>query len=41
MIDSDYKKIPIHTLKCGCTIHEISGELYEECIPHKRANFIQ
>ena len=41
MIDSDYEESQITSLKCGCTIHEISGELYEECLPHRKADFIQ
>jgi len=28
-------------LKCGCTVNESSGKLYEECVPHKKADFIQ
>ena len=28
-------------LNCGCTVNESSGELYEECIPHRKADFIQ
>jgi len=28
-------------LKCGCTVNKNSGELYEECVPHRKADFIQ
>jgi len=28
-------------LECGCTIKDITGELNQECIPHKQGNFIQ
>ena len=38
MIDSEQPRFVV--LKCGCTINEISGELYQECIPHKQGNFI-
>ncbi|MDH5431574.1 MAG: hypothetical protein OEW78_06800 [Nitrosopumilus sp.] len=28
-------------LNCGCQLHENSGELYKECMPHSQANFMQ
>ena len=28
-------------LNCGCTINETSGELYKECTPHQKADFVQ
>ena len=28
-------------LNCGCTVNENSGELYKECIPHQKAEFVQ
>ena len=28
-------------LECGCTIKDVSGELSQECLPHKQCNFIQ
>ena len=28
-------------LECGCMINDRSGELYQKCISHVRANFTQ
>jgi len=28
-------------LACGCILHEDSAELYEECLSHLQAYFIQ
>ena len=39
MIDSELPQLTV--LKCGCAINEITGELYQECMPHKQGNFIQ
>ena len=32
---------PIVELKCGCKINDASGEIDQECSPHKQGNFIQ
>lgn len=28
-------------LNCGCKINDASGEIAQECLPHKQGNFIQ
>ena len=28
-------------LNCGCRLDDDSGELYDECIPHKQSYFMQ
>lgn len=28
-------------LECGCKINDASGEIDQECIPHRQGNFIQ
>ena len=39
MSGSDFEHLHFTALKCGCTINTISGELFQECIPHQQANF--
>ncbi|MDX1441244.1 MAG: hypothetical protein R3237_02150 [Nitrosopumilaceae archaeon] len=28
-------------LECGCKINDESGEIDQECLPHRQGNFIQ
>jgi len=39
MNDSNFEHSYFMELKCGCTINKISGELFQECMPHQQANF--
>jgi len=41
MAEFHYKLSSFVELNCGCLIHDDSGELYEECISHVQAQFIQ
>ncbi len=41
MNKSTIEQIQVVVLECGCTIKDVSGELSQECLPHKQGNFIQ
>ena len=41
MSKSSLEPVEVVVLGCGCTIKDVSGELNQECIPHKQGNFIQ
>jgi len=39
MNGSNFEHSHFTALKCGHTINIISGELFQECVPHQQANF--
>jgi len=41
MSKTTLERISIVKLECGCIINDVSGELSQECLPHKEGNFIQ
>jgi hypothetical protein len=41
MIYSLFEESSFVKLNCGCKIDEVSGQLSEECLPHREGNFIQ
>jgi len=41
MNEFHYKQTSFVKLTCGCLLHEDSGELHEECLPHVQAHFMQ
>ena len=40
MFDSDFEQSSMK-LQCGCMINDTSGEIIDECIPHKDAHFMR
>jgi len=40
MDEIQYNQNPFVKLSCGCLLHEDSGELHEECLPHGQAHFM-
>ena len=41
MNKSTLEQSDVVELECGCTIKDTSGEINQECLPHKQGNFIQ
>jgi len=41
MDEFHYEQDHLVKLTCGCLLHEGSGELHEECLPHGQAYFMQ
>jgi hypothetical protein len=41
MVDLNFAHYYVVELACGCKIDGASGEINQECLPHREGNFIQ